>query len=176
MDEVIVELKEYGKNFDSLLKTLKYTQDNYILVGIPQKSSSREKLKASTKSNKVTNAELMYIHTNGSPANNIPARPVIEPAIEDNKEQIAKYLHKAFEAMCEGNEDVADRELHKAGTKAYKACRAWFVNPKNGWKPNSPAVIAAKLKKGSTDPKPLIDTGDLRKSITYVLVKKGVRQ
>jgi hypothetical protein len=42
--------------------------------------------------------------------------------------------------------------------------RAWFVDPKNGWPENSPITIAAK---GSD--KPLIDTGELRKAITYVV-------
>ena len=39
-----------------------------------------------------------------------------------------------------------------------------FENPKNNWPPNSPRTIA---KKGSDVP--LIDTGELRKSITHVI-------
>ncbi|MBY6921870.1 hypothetical protein HYH30_19035, partial [Clostridium botulinum] len=42
--------------------------------------------------------------------------------------------------------------------------RAWFTNPSNNWAENS----AETIKRKDSD-KPLIDTGELRKSITYVI-------
>lgn len=163
-----------NKNLENLINAVSYMQDNYVLVGIPQKTSSRPKSELGGEG--ITNAELLYIHTNGSPINNIPARPVIEPAIYNDSERLSKMLMEGFQQLCDGDVEKCDRTLQLIGTRAQKVCRDWFTNPTNGWPPNSPGVIAAKLRKGSTAPKPLIDTNELRKSITYVVVKDGVRQ
>lgn len=152
--------------YNRIQKTLKYVKDREVLVGIPQKTASRETTKDS-KGSSVTNAELLYIHTNGSPINNIPPRPVIGPAIKNDAQRLNKMFEKATDYLLQAEYDKADRQLETIGIRAQNICRKWFVNPNNGWAPNSPATIAAK---GSD--KPLIDTGELRKSITYV-VKKG---
>lgn len=146
-------------------KAIEALKRKEVLVGIPQAESSRE-------GEGITNAELLFIHTNGSPIRNIPPRPVIEPAIEDDKAVISKLMGNATKHALNGEETAAMKELEKAGLEAQSASQDWFDNPKNGWPPNSPSVMAAKIKKGSTDPKPLIDTGELRKSITYVVRDK----
>jgi hypothetical protein len=54
----------------------------------------------------VTNAELLFIHTKGSPLKHIPARPVIEPAIENdnqNKGIIKRELAASIKADIEGD-------------------------------------------------------------------------
>lgn len=66
-----------------------------VLVGVPQEKSSRQ-------GGKATNAELLFIHTNGSPARGIPARPVLKPAIADDKERIGEMLGKAVDAATSG--------------------------------------------------------------------------
>lgn len=148
---------------------LQFLRDNYDLVGIPQAKTERKQ------GDPVTNAELLFIHTYGSPLNNIPARPVIEPAIAANKDAISELFKKAVKAFLDGDIDKAYEYVQLAGMKGQNVARAWFTDPRNGWPPNSPAVARAKEKKGSTDPHPLIDTGELRKSITYVVVKEGER-
>ena len=84
-------------------------------------------------------------------------------------------LLKAFSLKLEGRNEEAEKQLKLVGMCSQNVCRAWFTNPDNGWPPNALSVYNKKLKKGSTDPKPLIDIGELRKSITYVVVKDGVR-
>ena len=145
------------KNISKTLNDLKKID---VLVGIPQKESSRP-------DDEKTNAELLYFHTHGSPLQKIPARPVLEPAIEYNKEEISRYLGEAIKNGLDGNIDNANNALNKAGLKAQKSAQEWFTNPANKWAPNSPLTIRLK---GSD--KPLIDTGELRKSITYVIRKK----
>jgi hypothetical protein len=148
-----------------------FIKNNSQLVGIPQNKASREK-DGNQKASAVTNAELLYIHTNGSPARNIPARPVIEPAIENSVDKLVKRMKIVFQMLLDGNITGATLELDKTGMYAQNIVRNWFVDPLNHWAPNSPSVIAAKRRKGATDPKPLIDTGELRKSITYVIRRK----
>lgn len=150
------------------MKAMEFQKNNYVLVGIPQKKTKRE-------DEPITNAELLYIHTNGSPKNHIPKRPVIEPALRDDRKRLTSMLKNSMVVFLDVGEEAALNELEKAGMRAQNVSRKWFTNPNNHWPPNSPAVQAAKRKKKATDPKPLIDTGELRKSITYVLVKDGAR-
>lgn len=107
-------------------------------------------------------AHQMYIHEHGSPLWRIPPRPVLEPAISNSKEAIANQLKKAAIAALDGKD--ATPELQKAGIMGMNAAKDWFTNPSNSWPPNAPSTIKAK---GSENPN--IDTGELRKSITYVV-------
>jgi hypothetical protein len=117
---------------------------------------------------KYSEAHSLYIQSHGSPLWHIPPRPVLEPSIEASKEPIAKQLQGAAVAAIDGNQQEVDNALHRAGIVAENAAKAWFENPQNGWPPNSPKTIA---KKGSDSP--LIDTGEMRKSITHVVRNRG---
>lgn len=125
----------------------------------------KEKLAKAAKQN-VSNAELLFIHTKGSPARHIPARPVLEPAVQadGNRQAIASELAQAVQAKLEGNQVQAVARTKRAGLAGQNAARKWFTDSRNGWKKNAPSTIA---RKGSD--RPLIDTGALRVSITYVV-------
>ena len=158
-----------------LKDSIRFLNENYVLVGIPDDTTDRE-------DKGVTNAELLFIHTNGSPVNNIPPRPVIEPALYDSKDVIEKMLDQASKKAISGDKAGTILILKKIGMKAQNICRGWFTNLNNNWPPNSPGTRAAKIRKfrrynktGTYDPRPLIDTGELRKSITYVLSLRGRR-
>lgn len=175
-----VKVLETG-GFDEIDKAMKFLERNYVLVGIPNKKPPHnlgidEDPNNVDEQREISNAELLFIHTNGSPINNIPARPVIEPAINNAKDKLNKLMKKAAKNAIDGKEEEALLDLTKLGMQAENECRSWFVNPANGWPENTPAVKRSKIKKGSSDPKPLIDTGQLRKSITHVIVKDGARQ
>ena len=68
-------------------KVLAQLKKKAVYVGIPKENSKRD-------DGEMTNASLLMIHSKGSPLRNLPARPVIEPAIEDetNKAKISKQL------------------------------------------------------------------------------------
>ena len=131
-----------------------------VLVGIPETKASRRK-------GQINNAELMYIHTHGSPARNIPPRPVIEPAIANDEGPITLQLEQALQSVLEEQPQQALAPLNAAGLEARNACIRWFDDPNNGWPPNKPSTITAK---GSSHP--LVDTGQLKRSITYVVTEK----
>lgn len=143
----------------NLKAALERIANSQVYVGIPQSAASRP-------GEPVNNAELMYLHTNGSALQHIPARPVIEPAIEEptNKALISAALGKAAKDYLAGDPEAAHQDLEKAGMLGANAAKKWFVSPLNGWAPNTPYTIA---RKGSD--RPLIDTGELRRSITSVV-------
>lgn len=184
-----VEHNEYNGGFAGLVKRLQGLQKRQIQVGIPQQTSSRKK-------EGINNAELLYIHTHGtrrkamqkemqegmdrglkyseafslyiqshgSPLWHSPPRPVLEPAIKANKEKIALQFSKIIKATADGNADAMERAITSTGITAQNACRSWFKDPRNGWPRNDPKTV--KLK-GSD--KPLVDSGELRDSIVYVV-------
>lgn len=163
-----IDIIEEARNFQRMMNTLNKMMENEVYVGIADDTTERE-----ADDTGITNAELLFIHTNGSPVNNIPARPVIEPAIYNDKDRLADMMKKAAQLFMEGRDEEAIKQLQRVGMRGQNVSRQWFVDEKNGWPPNAPAVREAKIKKGSTDPKPLIDTGELRKSITYFVKTKG---
>lgn len=164
-----------------------------VYVGIPAEESTREN------GGEINNAELLYIHTHGvrrremreemdkniakgmkyskahslyiqahgSPLWQAPPRPVLEPAVEAYKAPIGAELAKASRAALNGDAVGAERALNLAGMVAQNAARGWFEDARNGWAPNAPSTIK---RKGSDSP--LIDTGEMRKAIVYVVRDK----
>lgn len=140
-----------------IIQNLNYLKKQQVMVGIPDGGGGRE--------GGISNADLLFIHTNGSPRNGIPARPVIEPAIEygENKTMIADQLSEAGKAAFDRNRSGIDSALDAAGQLGENASKEWFTNSANGWAANKPATIK---RKGSSAP--LIDTGSMRGAITHV--------
>lgn len=185
---VKVEEKLKGAGLDRFIKSLDKVAKMEVLVGVPESRSPRAKPE-------ITNAALMFIHTNGSPLRGIPARPVIEPAIEapDNKALITEQLRDAAKAVLDGKPEIARAKLRVAGQLGRDAAKNWFTDPRNGWPPNTEATALAKLRKltgkgrkeledklaagaSVTDKdisRPLIDTGALRNSIAFVIRGEG---
>jgi hypothetical protein len=130
--------------------------DMSVLVGIPAGSTRR--------GGGINNAEVLFIFSKGSPLKRIPARPVIEPAIEANAEFINKELAKASSAALNNDPAGVQQGLQRAGMVAANASKEWFFDSRNGWAPNTPGTIRAK---GSAQPG--IDTGAMRRAITYVV-------
>lgn len=165
-----VEVEVTFDNYKKVMKGLDFLEKSGVYVGIPESETSRPDDKT------VTNAELLFIHTNGSPVNNVPARPVIEPALEKDSDRLSKMMEKVVLSALENDFEKAEKNLKLTGMRGQNVSRAWFTDPENKWPPNSPSVERAKRKKGSTNPRPLIDTGELRKSITYVVEVGGVKK
>lgn len=170
-----------------------------VLVGVPEEKSSRPEgaIGGNYANSKITNSELIYIHTHGirqrsmiaemqpnvnalgynaafqmylqahgSPLWQSPPRPIIEPAIEkkENKRILGEELGKAAQKALEGDAQSAQAQLEITGMTAQNIVRGWWDDPENNWPANTEETIE---NKGSS--KPLVDTGELRKSITYIV-------
>ena len=149
-------------NLPGLLEAFRGLEKREVLVGVPADNTDREET--------MTNATLAYIHDNGSPARNIPARPFMEPGIKSAKAKIAKQFGFAAKRFISGGAEEASRDLNKVGLIAQAAIRA-KIN--EGIGPElAKSTLAARRKRGRTGTKPLVDTAQLRNSINYVVREK----
>jgi hypothetical protein len=138
------------------------------LLGMASKTTSeRKKAKLATAAAQdVTNAELLFIHTKGSPIKNIPPRPVLEPAVEadGNRQAISAQLAASAKASLAGDKDTARKRMGKTALVGQNAARRWFTDSRNNWAPNAPETIR---RKGSD--RPLVDTGAMRAAIQGIV-------
>jgi hypothetical protein len=146
-----------GGQIEKIMKALDELRNHEVMIGIPDSDGGRKA------GDPVSNAELLFIHTNGSPVNNIPPRPVLEPAMKKKQDQISTLLRKATEEALDGDKAGVMNALEIAGIEGQNIARKYFTDS-NGWEANTPATVA---RKGSS--RPLIDTGQMRKAITYVV-------
>lgn len=179
-----ITVREDGNGADFVKAVIGDLQNAKVYVGIPEAETSRD-------GEPITNAALMFIHTNGSEVMGIPKRPVIEPALEADKERLAATLGQAADAALDGDKLGYERYMKIAGQQGSNDAKLWFTDPRNGWPRNKEATIRRKLRKlrgkkfkaaisilnaaGETGDvseidTPLIDTGELRRSITWVVM------
>lgn len=152
-----------------------------VLVGIPADKGGHP-----GEDDPVTYSEVGYIHENGAPDANIPARPFLIPGIRAAHDQIVDQLRGAGRAALEGNAGGVAKALERAGIIGQNSVRAQFVD--NDWPELAESTLNKRgpatrdesgkiTKRGKTRRErgavnPLQDTGLLRKSITYVVRKK----
>ena len=118
----------------------------------------------------ITNAELMFIHENGSPLRNIPARPVLQMTLDyANKNLVEPTVDKCVEIILDNGPDEAlvEQELNKLAIKLENYARKIIYSNDGRLAPNAPSV--AKAKGGNH---PLFNTGQLARSITCRVVKE----
>lgn len=114
-----------------------------------------------------TNAEIGLKQEFGSITQNIPPRSFIRMPLTTQIEKIQEGLKK-IKIIENAAQDKVKRIYEMLGLLGEEVIQEAFSTAGFGqWKPNSPYTIA---KKGSSAP--LIDTGELRKSITSDVVKK----
>ena len=158
-----------------------------VLVGIPRSKAMRP-------GDEISNAELAYINEKGDPARRIPPRPFMEPGLQRCRDQVRDVMAAGVQQLAQGG------SLRPAAKRVGLICQASIrgVFTDNDWKPLSPRTIMARAqrtvskRKGfdkksperqrtmlakelarRANDRPLIDTGALRRSITYVVTKGG---
>lgn len=112
------------------------------------------------------NANILAIMEAGSPVNNIPPRVLLEAVKKKHEKKIDEYFLNIIDALLNGDEKSADALMNELALRMQTWTQKFFTDKDNGWKPNAPSTIKAK---GSD--KPLIDTGELRKSIRGIVVE-----
>ncbi len=161
------EMKEDTETIEKRLECMRYLKKTRVDVGLTSKASGRAKF-------------LLGIHTNGSPINNVPPRPVVQPALAqgDLQGEMAECMLRSCEAAMEGNMAGTVDGLQAAGKAGADGIRAYIdtgVGSPNsaftlsdGWMRNrkSGKPFHASGKGSST---PLKDSGMLYNSFDYEL-------
>jgi phage gpG-like protein len=143
-----------------LLKQLSNLAKQQVLVGIPGGSERSD--------GELSNAQIGYIQDQGSPAANIPARPFMTPGIEAAQERITAKLQKDSKALLDGDLRTANESLNAAGLIAVSSIQNKITE--GDFEPLAASTIAKRKAEGNDSGKPLTVTGQLRNSITYVIV------
>lgn len=158
MADILRQLETEKKLLDSL-------SEYVILIGVVQKDTTRKKVVASVG---LTNAELMFIHENGSPMRHIPARPVLEMTIKYAADKMFdEVINTCVEGVLEGwTQTDVENELKKMCMRMETYARKIIYDNDGRLAPNAPSVIAKKKTNH-----PLFDTGQLARSITCELSK-----
>lgn len=145
---------------DDLQKRIAVMTSQSVYVGVPSTKIERQDKEP------INNAQLAYIHETGSPAANIPARPFMHPGIEAVQSKITSM----FMDLASGKADPS-KQLNLIGMLAQSSIRRYITDGK--FAPLSPSTLAARRRRGFSGTKPLIVTGQLRASITYVIMGGG---
>ena len=148
----------------AMLAALSILPSKEVLVGFPHDGSSRND------GTPLSNAELGYIHNFGAPEANIPQREFMAPGIAAVQDRITALFAQAGKASLAGKPDQVDKILHAIGLTA----KAGVQNKLNQgpFLPLAPATLRARRARGRSGSKPLIDTGQLRNAVTYVVRRR----
>lgn len=150
-------------NMKDVKAATKLLTQSSVYVGVPDTGADRGN------SDPINNAALAYIHDNGAPAANIPARPFMRPGIENAKDAIDAQFQRAAKAAYNGDAQGVSNGLNGAGLAAQSSIKKKIVE--GPFAPLAAATLAQRQAKGFKGTKPLIVTGKLLNSITYVVRK-----
>ncbi|WP_108943398.1 hypothetical protein [Morganella morganii] len=168
-------------NAEKVFEALRHLGDRDVLVGIPAEDSDRE-------DTPFGNAAIGYLNETGSPAQNIPARPHLQPGVRSVDEKTVTELKTAANAILDGNISKAENALNRAGQIAVNGVQAFITNA--DFIPLADDTVASRARRGrsgairelknrsagnepnNANARPLIDTGKYRQSITYVVRNK----
>lgn len=165
--KAIIVTSDFTKSFNDIVNRFK--GDN-VLVGIPESDSSRRKDKDEDSS--INNATLLAINNFGSPANNIPSRPVMQIGIKNAQDDIADQFKQAATGALSGSLNALDIYYGRAGMIGANSIKK-AINDQEGFPGPSKATLEIREQKGFKGTKSLIVSAQMRNAITYVVKGKG---
>lgn len=178
-------------NVPELMATLKLLSSQEVLVGVPAENDERPPDPDGRPP--VTNAVLAYIHDNGDPARNIPARPFMIPGMTNAMPKVTELLRRTAQYALQGygqakiNEGFARvgmavvksiQDLIRAGIPPPLADRTLRERARRGRK-GAQNEIFWRRNEGPPSMQwalPLIDTAEMLKSISYVIRNRRQRR
>jgi hypothetical protein len=160
------DIKVIFDNTQKVLETLRKFRKDAVLVGIPQADAPRDD------DAPMNNAAILFLNEFGSPAGNIPARPVMAIGIRKAQPDIVNAFRAGARKALSGNSDALTAAYNRAGIVASVSVKK-VINDQEGIKPPSDATLAHRRAMGFKGEKALLVTGQMRNAITYV-TKEGL--
>lgn len=150
---------DFTEKFNKIVKSFK---GDAVLVGIPEEETKRED------NDPIGNAALLAINNFGSPAANIPPRPVMSIGIKKAQDDIAEQFKIAVQKTFSDGLAALNVYYNRAGLIASNSIKK-VINAQDGIKPPSEATLSGRRSDGFKGTKSLIVTGQMRNAITYVV-------
>ena len=186
------KIKVIADNVAEVRDMLRHLAEREVLVGFPEDTSARDPDQAEGDKD-ITNAALGYIQDNGAPEQNIPARPFMLPGMADATEAATRHLSwTARQVLKRGGVSAIDQGFDRVGLSVQAALRKkinegvppplseWTLRDRarRGRKGAKQELAnrAAGLPASTALAKPLIDTGQLRNAINYVVRRRKQRR
>lgn len=135
-----------------IIAAIRALESHYVVVGITEATNKRT-------DTDFGNAAIAEIAEHGSPLNNIPARPVLGPAMRDAKRQVAKAYKDAALAAMKGDKAATLLHLQAAGDAVVKKVQDRIragISP-----PPAAATLRARKARGIDSIIALLVTGQL---------------
>lgn len=151
--------EDFTEEFNSIIKKFK---KDAVLVGIPEQDTTRKE------NEPINNATLLAINNFGSPANNIPPRPVMQIGIKNAQGQIAEQFKQAVINSLKQGVSALSTYYNRAGIIASNSIKK-AINSQEGIQGPAEATLEAREAAGFKGTKALIVTGQMRNAITYVV-------
>jgi hypothetical protein len=185
------DIRKTVDNVAELLHRVNSLAGSDVVVGVPSDKAAR-------KQGEINNATLAYWHQWGT--QHIPARPFLTQGIAKIRGEAQRMLREGAKNALHGKGNV-DTVLNKIGILARNAVVSEITDPEPPFAPLKAATVRARLRRtkaglrqlrtlqrrakqagqttteaildwaGEGNAKPLIDTGQLRAAITYVVRK-----
>ena len=174
-------------DLDKVFRSVRGLSDIEVMVGVPSTKADRN----DPTTPDVNNAAIGYWMEFGVPEHNVPARPFLVPGVKNAQANTIKRFRQAAAYALAGKEGAMNAAFEAAGIEAASAVRDKIRN--GPFHPLAPSTIAARKKSDTsqlaqlyahggsvssdihealTGVRPLIDTGKLLQSITYVVRKR----
>ncbi|MDB5448418.1 MAG: hypothetical protein JWQ97_3735 [Phenylobacterium sp.] len=148
-----------------VLASIRALTKQQVLVGIPDENAERKPDPEDPKP--LSNAAIGYLMETGSPAQNIPARPFLVPGVQNASETVTARYKAAAKLSLDGSTDAMQQAHMAVGLIAQSAVQAKITA--GPFIPLSPRTLQARKARGRTGESPLIDTGQLRRAVTFVI-------
>jgi hypothetical protein len=172
-----------------LLRAIKSMQSERILVGVPDTNADRQAV-AGEPASKITNAGIALVMEFGDPSKNIPARPFLVPAVVGMKDSLPDMFRTVAQKVLTGGAGAVQSGFTIIGQRVADAVKKKITD--GPFQELSIRTIEARARRGrkgaqaylkgvkagtATTPsaagvKPLIDTGQLRRAINFVIRPK----
>ncbi len=179
---ISISITKPTDNLKDTLDAMKELDLNHVLIGVPASNAERH----AQNGEQINNAQIGYLMENGAPEQNIPARAFLAPGVMNIQAQAIAQLKAAGQGALSGDKTVLNKTLNALGMLGRDSVKAKITD--GPFAPLAPATIKARLRRRRGlslgkrkdifdnlqpgDIRPLIDTGQLRNAITYVVRRK----
>jgi len=187
-----LSIKVSVDNVEALRLLLLQLTEKEVLVGFPEDTTDR-KPDPENPNSEITNAAIAYIQDTGAPDQNIPARPFMYPGIRDATPGVIRHLvWTARQVLNRTGAHAVDQGFERVGLTVQAALRRKINEgippPLSEWtlrdrarRGRKGAMWELAWRAAGAPPstelaKPLVDTGQLRNAVNYVVRKRKRRK